>query len=197
MKIIGIAGGIASGKSAVANRLAELGAGVLDADKAGHEVLRLDAVKASLLSRWGEAVFDDAGEVDRKAVAAIVFGDAPEELAWLEATTHPRIGEKLETELAAMNSAGEPAAVLDAALMFKAGWDRLCHVVLFVDAPPNDRLQRAMARGWTESQFHAREASQLPVAEKKRRSTHVLDNSKSLAELIEQVDQFWAELFDH
>lgn len=191
MKIIGIAGPIASGKSAVSQRLVELGAGLLDADKAGHEVLHEDEVKREIRSRWGDAVFTNTGDVDRKAVAAIVFQDDPAELQWLEKLSHPRIGKRLENELAKMRTQGYPAVVLDAALLFKAGWNSLCDVVLFIDRPREDCLQQARLRGWTDDQYAAREQLQLPVAEKKKRSDMVLNNSGSLEALLQQVDEFW------
>lgn len=194
MKIIGIAGPIASGKSAAANRLVELGAGVLDADKAGHVVLREDEVKREIRDRWGDDVFEK-GEVNRKAVAAIVFQeDDDSELKWLESVSHPRIRRQLERELDQLKSQGFPAAVLDAALLFEAGWNDLCDVVLFIDKPRDLCIEHAVSRGWSAEQYAARERRQLPVAEKKRRSDFVIDNSGSLEELIARVDEFWRGL---
>ena len=194
MIVIGILGGVASGKSAVSDRLRTLGAVVLDADRLGHEVLREPEVKEVLRRRWGETVFDAAGEVDRRKVAEIVFAATPqgeEELAFLEQLTHPRIGQRLRTQLEELNLAGARAAVLDAPVMLKAGWDRMCDCILFVDTPRQVRLARARQRGWTEAGFAAREAAQEPVEMKRSRAGTIIDNSSSWDHLYEQVDRFW------
>jgi dephospho-CoA kinase len=197
MILIGILGGVASGKSAVSNRLGTLGAVVLDADRLGHEVLREADVKEELKRRWGERVFEASGEVDRQRVAEIVFAAAPQgkkELAFLEQLTHPRIERRLRKQLADLDSGGVRAAVLDAPVMLKAGWDRMCDFLLFVDTPRQVRLARARQRGWTEAGFAAREAAQEPVEAKRSRASTILDNSSSWAQLYAQVDRFWRSL---
>ena len=199
MILIGILGGVASGKSEVSNRLRAHGAAVLDADQMGHEVLRDAQVKDELRRRWGERVFDASGEVDRRRVAEIVFAAAPqaeEELAFLEQLTHPRIGMRLREQLAELRSGGVRAAVLDAPVMLKAGWDRMCDCLLFVDTPRQIRLARARQRGWTEADFAAREAAQEPVEAKRSRAGMVLDNSSSRDQLYAQVDRFCRSLFE-
>ncbi len=197
MILIGILGGVGSGKSAVSDRLKTLGAVVLDADQLGHEVLRQPEVKAELRRRWGETVMDAAGEIDRRKVAEIVFAATPqgrEELAFLEQLTHPRIKQRLQTQLAELNVAGVRAAVLDAPVMLKAGWDRMCNLLLFVDTPRQVRRARVRQRGWTEADFAAREAAQEPVETKRSRAGVILDNSSSWDHLYEQVDRFWRGL---
>jgi len=199
MILIGILGGVASGKSAVSNRLKTLGAVVLDADQIGHEVLREPEVKEELRRRWGETVFDAAGEVDRRKVAGIVFAATPQgedELAFLERLTHPRIGERLREQLEELRFRGVRAAVLDAPVMLKARWDRMCDCIVFVDTPRHVRLARARQRGWTEAGFAAREAAQEPLETKRRRAGTILDNSSSWDQLYEQVDRFWRTLFE-
>ncbi len=195
MLVIGIAGGVASGKSLIAEQLRQLGAEVLDADSIAHEVLLEDEVKKSVRRRWGESVFNTDGSINRSAVAKIVFAasaDGPEQLAFLESITHPRIGERLRHRVAEL-AAGDkvPALVLDAAVMFKAGWDRICDNIVFVDAPRAARLARALNRGWTEEQFAAREAAQESLDEKRRRANWVIDNSGSPEQTLAQVRQFW------
>lgn len=197
MILIGILGGVGSGKSAVSDRLKTLGAVVLDADRLGHEVLREPEVKEELRLRWGEAVLDEAGEIDRRKVAKIVFAATPEgqeELAFLEQLTHPRIRQRLETQLAELNVAGVRAVVLDAPVMLKAGWDRMCSCMLYVDTPRQIRLERVRQRGWTEADLAAREAAQEPVETKRSRAGIILDNSSSREHLYEQVDRFWSGL---
>jgi len=197
MILIGILGGVASGKSEVSSRLRSLGAAVLDADRVGHAVLREAEVRQAVQRRWGEAVLDAAGEIDRRKVAEIVFAAAPAsraELTFLEQLTHPLIGQRLQEQLAELHREGVRAAVLDAPVMLKAGWDRLCQRIVFVDAPRDVRLARARQRGWTEADFAAREAAQEPLETKRSRADMTLDNSLTRQHLFAQVDRFWRSL---
>jgi len=199
MILIGILGGVASGKSEVSKRLRSLGAEVLDADRVGHAVLREFEVQRAVRHRWGERVLDAAGEIDRRKVAEIVFAGTPEsdvELKFLEQLTHPRIRQRLEAQLAEWHRAGVQAAVLDAPVMLKAGWDRLCQRIIFVDTPRLVRLARARQRGWTETDFAAREAAQEPLETKRTRADLTIDNSATRERLYAQVDRFWRGLFD-
>lgn len=199
MRTLGLLGGIASGKSAVARMLVERGAVWLDADRAGHEVLREPAVKEALVQRWGASILDQSGEVNRKTIAAIVFAKTPEgaaELKWLEAQTHPRIRMKLEAEIQRLRLENCPVAVLDAPVMLKSGWDKNCDVVWFIDSPDEVRLKRALERGWTAQEFRDREAAQEPLAVKRTRADEVLDNSKDLEYIRRQVERLWQQLLD-
>jgi dephospho-CoA kinase len=194
MLIIGIAGGVASGKSVVARRFVELGAELLDADRCAHEVLREEAVEQQVRERWGARVFDQHGRIDRKSVARIVFAATPEaraELEFLEKLTHPRIEARLSEQIAGMRQRGVAVAVLDAAVMFKAGWHRLCDKLVFVSAPDRLRRQRALARGWTDEDLAAREARQQSLDAKRRHADTVIDNSASLESTYAQVDAIW------
>lgn len=196
MKVIGLLGGVASGKSAVAAELAALGAGILDADRAGHAVLLEPAVERQVRDRWGPGVFDAAGRIDRRAVAKIVFAPPPAgpvELAALEAITHPRIAALLEREIAQHRAAGTPAVVLDAAVMQKAGWDRYCDEIWFVDVPFEVRQARAAARGWGPDELAAREAAQPTLESKRALATRVIDNGGSREGLQAAVRQAWQE----
>jgi dephospho-CoA kinase len=194
MLILGLVGGIASGKSVIANYLRDLGAIVLDADKAGHVVLREPEVIVAVRKRWGEGVLDAAGQVNRRAVAKIVFAAGNEaERKFLEQLTHPRIEALLQQELETIRQAPEPPPVvaIDAALLFEAGWDKLCDKILFVDAPRDIRLERAVARGWSTEQFAAREAAQLPIEEKRSRSQIVIRNARTLENIREVLRLTW------
>src|SRR5262245_36688326 len=197
MLTLGLVGGIASGKSLVASCFRDLGAVVLDADRAGHEVLREPDVIAAIKNRWGDSVLDSAGQVSRRAVARIVFGSGNEaERRFLEELTHPRIQMRLQQELAKAQATQPPppAVVIDAALLFEAGWDKLCDKIIFVDAPRDVRLERAVVRGWSTEQFAAREAAQHPPEEKRRRSNIVIRNVRTLENLRDVVRLTWRDL---
>ncbi len=175
--IIGLSGGIASGKSTVADVLEELGCFVSDSDLLAHEVLLEPAVVAEVTARWGEGVLDGGGAVSRSVVAQRIFADAEERL-WLEGLVHPRVNDRRRRAISAViESRDVPACVIDAPLLFEAGVDRECTTTIFVDAPRALRLDRAMSgRGWDEAEFERRERAQLDLAEKASRSEHVIVN---------------------
>jgi dephospho-CoA kinase len=197
MHVFGLVGGVASGKSFVAECFRALGAAVLDGDKTGHAVLREPAIVAAIRQRWGEGVLDASGHVNRSAVAKIVFAPGNQaEKQFLELLTHPRIEARLKRQMDQLQSSAEPpkAVVIDAALLFEGGWDKLCERVIFVDAPRDIRLERAVARGWSADQFAAREASQLPIDEKRNRSHIVIRNARTRENLREVVRLTWEQL---
>jgi dephospho-CoA kinase len=194
MQIIGLIGGVASGKSFVAEQFRQLGAAVLDADRVGHEVLRLPAVKVAVGRHFGSQVFDATGEIDRKALGRIVFGPPPEgprQLAALERITHPEIRRRLIEEVGQLASAGVPLAVLDAPVLLKAGWDQACDELVFVECDEALRRARAIERGWTPEEFTAREAAQETVAEKRERADYILENSAEMEYTKAQVERLW------
>jgi dephospho-CoA kinase len=197
MKVVGLLGGVASGKSLVAEQLCQLGAGLLDGDRAGHEVLRLPEVVQSICQRWGEAVFGPDGQVDRQALGRIVFNPSAEgrrELEHLEELTHPRISERLRQQAADLAGEGRAVTVLDAPVMLKAGWDSFCDHIVFVEAPREIRQARALARGWRQEDFAARESAQEPLAVKRDRADLIVDNSGSREHTQAQVEHLWREL---
>jgi dephospho-CoA kinase len=195
MRVVGILGGVASGKTFVTECLRDLGAAVLDGDKTGHEVLRLPEIEAQARQRWGDAIFDPEGRIHRRALAQIVFApppDGPRELHYLEQLTHPLIGQRLQEQIAALAVAGQiKACVLDAPVMLKAGWHKFCDIIVFVDAPRDVRLARARSRGWSQEDFAAREGAQESVDQKKQAADVVIDNSGSPESTRRQVERFW------
>jgi dephospho-CoA kinase len=194
MEVIGLLGGVASGKSLVARHFAQLGAGLLDADRAAHEVLRLPQVVAAADARWGLRVFAADGHVDRQRLAEVVFAEPPEgprERKYLEQLTHPEVGRLLAGQAAAMAAAGIKAVVLDAPLLLEAGWKTLCDRLVFIDAPLPTRLARALARGWSEEQFSARQGAQESLQIKRRLSDVVIDNSGSEEQTRAQLQRLW------
>ena len=195
MNVIGLLGGVASGKSLIANYFVEKGAALLDADRTGHEVLKLQAVKDAARVRWGAKIFSADGEIHRPALASLVFAPPPEgpvELQFLEGLTHPLIGNALWNQiddLRKQNSA--QAIVLDAPVMLKAGWNRFCDRIVFVEVPESLRWKRAQARGWTREDFERREAAQESLEIKRRLADVVIDNSGALATTYAQADRIW------
>lgn len=197
MKTIGLVGGVASGKSVVAKLFVELGAGLLDADRMGHNVLATDGkVRAALVNRWGSGIVRPDGTTDRSAIAAQVFGDTPAATAereFLESVLHPRIQAALDDKKRDFAAAGCPAVVLDAPLLLEANWAPQCDVIVMVDSPRETRLTRAQERGWTEAEFTRREASQWPVEKKHAAADVTIANSGSFEELRPAVQAIWNE----
>jgi|SRR5262245_25970284 len=186
--VIGLIGGIGSGKSSVAAEFAKRGARVLCGDEFGHEALRRPDIKEQVTQRWGPEILKD-GEVDRRKLAQVVFADPVERRA-LEALVFPWITRRLDEEVAAAKAdPGVPFIVVDAAVMLEAGWNNVCDRIVYVDAPRELRLARlAQQRGWTEKEVTAREQAQLPANEKMKRADHVLDNSGTPEETARQID---------
>jgi dephospho-CoA kinase len=196
MRIIGILGGVGSGKSTVARQFARLGARVLDADRTAHEVLRLPHVEAAAHKRWGKTVFGPDGRIDRGRLAAIVFAPGTkgkEEREYLEQLIHPEVARLFSQQAAALGAESE-VAVLDAPLLLEAGWDKLCEKMVFIEVPREARLARAKARGWGEEDFAAREGAQESLDRKRARADAIIDNSGPLERTQAQVEQLWPSL---
>lgn len=195
MLVIGLTGGIASGKSFVAECFAELGCEIVNADLIGHKVLKLPETVERIREAFGDQTVVD-GEVDRRALATIVFPKdavAPsKELKLLESITHPEIGKWMElqfSEIEQSNSA--QAVILDAPVMFKAQWDRFCDRIVFVHADLKIRQQRAALRGWPEGELRRRERQQLPLDQKRERASDEIENSGTADKTREQVRSLW------
>ncbi len=197
MLVIGVVGGIASGKSFVAEQFCRLGAEAIDADRIGHEVLEDPEVIEAIRDRWGEQVIAPEGRVDRNAVANIVFApppEGPEQLTFLEHLTHPLIGQRMRRRVAEMADRGVQVAIVDAAMLFEANWDRYCDKIVFVEASHTQRLNRACQRGWSRAEFSAREAAQENLDEKRKRADWIIDNNGSPEHTLAQVQRFWQTL---
>jgi dephospho-CoA kinase len=179
-----------SGKSRVAAEFTRHGARVVSGDEAGHEALRQPEIRTRVVERWGREVLDERGEVNRRKVGAIVFAD-PKERQALEALVFPWIERRLSEQIAA--AVADPQiklVVLDAAIMLETGWNKLCDRLVYVHAPRELRLRRlAEHRGWTAKEVEARENAQMSLSEKLSRADDVLDNSGSLEEVSQQVNE--------
>lgn len=192
--VVGLTGAIGGGKSRFAALLGQHGAALIDADSVGHEVLEVPIIQQQLVDRFGPGVLRPEGpegdpRIDRKFLGAIVFAD-PKARRALEAVVHPEMVHRFETAIGRETRRGlATAIVLDAAILFEAGWDRLCDLTVFVDAPFPVRLERvARDRGWNAEALRAREAAQWPIDVKRRRANLRIGNDASL-EALEQNAQ--------
>ena len=187
VKVIGIVGGIGSGKSQVTRLLAEAGAPVISGDALGHEALLQPDIREQVVRRWGDGLLEK-GEIQRPKLGGIVFAD-PSALRELERLVHPWIKRRIAEEIeAARRTAAVPLIVLDAAILLEAGWDGPCDELVFVDVPRTLRLERIVRqRGWTEREVDAREKAQWPLKAKAARATVVVDNAGTLDDLRRQV----------
>lgn len=194
MKKIGLTGGIGAGKSAVAARLAELGAVVVDADALAREVVApgTDGL-AALVEAFGPGILDDDGSLHRPTLAKLVFADASQ-LALLEGITHPRIGARTAELIALAEETEAPVVVHDVPLLVEKQMGAAFDAVLVVEAPRELRLSRLEARGVTRDDAEARMRTQATDDERREVATLVLDNSGDLDALHAQVDAVWTDL---
>ncbi len=191
--IIGIVGGIGSGKTEVSAALAAMGCAVINCDELGHEVLRDASVRQEIFEQWGQAVFSPSGDVDRKALAKFAFASRSE-LDKLDKIMHPRIRKRIIDDISAVKS-DVPAIVLDAAVLFEAQWDDLCTDIVFVDVPQEKRFERvSQNRQWSRNEFLAREKLQIPLDIKVKRCCHVISNSFNISRLHEECSQLLRQI---
>ena len=197
MVVIGLTGGIASGKSTVARHLAERGAAVIDADKLGHKVYERGRPGfQQVVAAFGEDVVGADGEIDRKALGGKVFGDAAQ-LKRLTAIAWPEILAMAKTELASAREGGATIAVLEAAVLIEANWQQEVDEVWAVTVAPEVAVARASARdGVPAAAVQARIDAQLSNAERTAHASVVIDNAGSEADLVAEVDGHWQRLQD-
>jgi dephospho-CoA kinase len=195
---IGLIGEIGSGKSKVAQLLAEHGAAVIDADAVGHALLRESRIRAQIVEQFGPAVVAgpdssgaaDSPPIDRRALGSIVFAD-PLARRTLEAIVHPAMRSRFLSDIRRAEASGTyRLVVLDAAILLEAGWDDLCDRIVFVDAPRIERSRRVVeSRGWSESTLAARERAQWPHDQKRNYADWVIKNDGDLDLLREEIDR--------
>ena len=185
---VGLTGGIASGKSTVAAMLRELDCPVLDADTLGHELLEQGQEAFNEVVReYGQQVLDAYGKVDRGKLGQIIFADASKR-ARLNQILHPRILDVVRRWFAALAAGGGPElAVVEAALIIEAGYNKELDQVIVCWCPAEQQLQRLLERGLTTEQAKLRIAAQMPMAEKRRLGDETIDCSGSIAETERQV----------
>ena len=186
LALVGLTGGIGSGKSTVAALLAEQGFPVLDADRIAREiVLPGEAAHAEIAAAWPE-VIDQEGQVDRKRLAALIFAD-PAQRKRLQEITHPRIQERAMQKIRELAEAGHRIAIYEASLLVETGRHGDFDALVVVTAPPEVQVERAVARGMSEIEVRARLGAQLPLEDKVKVASDVVDNGGELAATRAQV----------
>lgn len=190
--VVGITGGIGSGKSAVTNRLADLGIDIIDADIVARDVVAPgEDTLAAIVGHFGSHILQADGTLDRAALRQIVFQE-PEQRRWLEGVTHPAIRERMRRQLAIARS---PYAVLVSPLLLESEQRMLVNHVVVVDAPPDVQIARASQRDQNSREQIARiMAAQLPREQRLLGADDVIDNSGTLTVLQQQVDELHQKL---
>jgi dephospho-CoA kinase len=185
---LGLTGGIASGKSAVAAMLREIGFAVLDADALAHKLIEPgQAAYAEALQEFGPSIADTSGRIDRAKLGAMVFADLAK-LDRLNAIVHPRVAEVILSQFEVWRRSGVRDAVfVEAALLVESGIQKKLDGLVVVWCRPEQQLERLLARGFSESEARRRIAAQLPVEEKLRLATEKIDCSGSFEETRRQV----------
>lgn len=194
MKLVGLTGGIASGKSTVSKILAELGATVLDADRIAREVVEPGTPALAAIAERFRGVIGPDGTLDRARLGARVFSDASERRA-LNAIIHPRIAEAFLAKTHALAEAGVDLVIYDAALLVENRIHERMDEVIVVHVPRAVQLDRLMSRdGLSPEQAEARLAAQMPLDDKVPLATYVVDNSGSIDATRAQVVALWEKL---
>ncbi|WP_299235921.1 dephospho-CoA kinase [uncultured Halomonas sp.] len=196
--IIGLTGGIASGKSTVARAFAALGAPWVDADDIAREVVEPgEPALAEIAERFGARVLNGDGTLNRRALREIVFADERER-RWLESATHPRIRERLVEHLARIHASGAPYGLLVSPLLFESGQSEMVDRALVIDVPEALQIERTAARDEVDAdQARAIVAAQMPRHERLARADDVLDNGGSEAAMrrrVSELDRYYRDL---
>jgi dephospho-CoA kinase len=191
---LGLTGGIASGKTAVAAMLREMGFAVVDADSLAHKLIEPGQPAYYEVAReFGADIVAPNGYINRAKLAALVFVD-PAKLARLNAIIHPRVEAAAYRQLDEWAANGTTAAFIEAALLVEAGYHKNLDGLVVTWCQPDQQLERLRARGMTEQEARQRIAAQLPVAEKLRHASDTIDCSGSLEETRKQVEALAAKL---
>jgi dephospho-CoA kinase len=192
--VIGLVGGVGSGKSALARSLdARDDVVVINGDKVGHQVLTIPSVIQDIRHKFGESVLTPQGDIDRTVLGRLVFGAdsvRKEARESLQAIVHPKIRDRFRELIdLARASTTTRIVILDAAVLLESGWQSLCDFVVFIDVPVEQRLSRIETRGWNSKELNSREASQWPIEKKRDTANFIVDNSGDLADAGQALEQ--------
>ncbi len=192
MWVIGLTGGIGTGKSEVTRMLEGLGAVVINADQVGHQAYKPDSESwIEVVKAFGEDILQPNREIDRQKLGAIVFGD-PDQLTKLNQIMHPRMARIVSERIESLRGQGAKVVVVEAALLFEAGWDSLVDEVWATDSPVETVIERLQARnGMSAEEVLKRIDSQMDRSERLRRSQVIVDNGGDVANLESTVEKLW------
>jgi len=192
MLVIGLTGGIGTGKTEVSRLLEQLGATVINADQVGHEAYTPHSEAwQEVVKVFGEDILQEHGEIDRRKLGGIVFAD-PDRLATLNGIMHPRMAAIVRDKLGVLENQGTQVAVVEAAVLFEAGWDALVGEVWTTESPAENVVERLQRRnGFAPEEIRKRIASQMSSEERARRATEVIENDGELEELETAVREVW------
>ena len=195
MRVVGLTGGIASGKSMVARMFVELGARLVDADLLARQVVEPGKPAwGAIADHFGEGVLNPDRTLNREKLAEVIFRD-PDERRVLNAITHPRIGAEMLDLIQRFQREGAAVVLIDAALLLESPATNWIRPVVVVTAEEEVRAERIMERdGLSREQALARIRSQMREDERKTRADYVIDNSGTLEELKRRVEEVWIEL---
>ena len=192
MLVIGLTGSIGTGKSESARQLEALGASVISADQVGHEAYtpNTDAWE-QVVATFGDGILQEDGEIDRRKLGAIVFSETAQ-LDKLNAIMHPRMARMVSDKIETLRTEGIDVVVVEAALLFEAGWDSLVEEIWVTDTPEEIVIERLKQRnGLSEEEARKRISSQMDRSERIERSDFVIDNSGDFAGLEGAVKELW------
>ncbi len=193
MRVIGLTGGIGTGKTEAANVLAGLGAAIIDADAEGHRAYTKGSIGwRRIVEIFSSEILDDDGGVDRARLGALVFAN-PQALAWLNAAIHPLIRQRVSQAIGEHRDSGHSVVVLDAALLYQAGWNDLTDEVWAVSASPVAVVERLRGRGLSPDGIQRRLEAQGRTDLLLARADALIDNSGSLDDLDIRIRQLWEE----
>ena len=192
MLVIGLTGGIGTGKSEAARQLEELGALIISADQVGHEAYTVNTEAwEQVVATFGNGILQDDKEIDRRKLGGIVFSD-PSQLKKLNQIMHPRLARIFSDKIEAFRGQGVDTVVVEAALLFEAGWDSLVEEVWVTDASEEIIIGRLRERnGLSEEEAKKRINSQMDRMERIGRSDFVINNSGDMAELGTTIKELW------
>jgi dephospho-CoA kinase len=206
--VIGILGGMCSGKSTAAREFGKMGCAVIDADEIVHKLLDDKTIRAEVIRLFGNEIIDLEGKINRAELANVVFSDPAKsasasaeagKLSLLTEVLHPRVLAQVEAMINQFN--GQPdikAIVLDMPLLMEVGWEKRCDHLIFIDCDPKKRLERAKKTGFFDADtLKFRENLQISLDKKKRIADNTVDNNSDLSGLSKQIACIFSSIMDN
>ena len=195
--VIGILGGIGSGKSTVAAEFAKLGCKVIDADKIAHDLLDRKTVKEEIVGLFGDVVLDSSGRIEHKKLAGVVFASR-DKLDSLNGVIHPLVLERTEELIEQYNTQNKvKAIVLDMSLLVEVGWEKRCDRLIFVDCEQKIRAERAKKKDFDQNQIKIRENFQISLDNKQSLADNTVENNSDFSALVRQIADIFSDTMNN